>query len=108
MFSSLLGKRTSGDGVNTLADGSRLTLALYEYETCPYCRRVFRAIDRLHANVEYRDVSADRAHAAALYRATGRHTVPCLFYRRGDGPEQILFESEDIVDFLEHELRGAA
>ncbi len=72
------------------------TLVLYKFDTCPYCVRVFRAIDALGVAVVREDVRTDPAARRALQQATGRTTVPCLFI---DG--EPLFESRDIVAWLE-------
>lgn len=79
------------------------TLALYKYDSCPYCQRVLRALDRLGIEgVEMRDVMRDMAHRRALRDQTGRTTVPCLFV---DG--QPMFESSDIVAWLQAYKEGA-
>ncbi|MEZ4316090.1 MAG: glutaredoxin [Myxococcota bacterium] len=70
-------------------------LVLYKYDTCPYCRRVLRAIEQLELDVEMADIHRDRANRDALIQKTGRSTVPCLFI---DG--QPLFESLDIIAWL--------
>ena len=72
------------------------SLALYKYDSCPYCQRVMRALDPLNlGDIELRDTRQDPVHRRGLMEATGRTQVPCLFI---DG--QPLFESEDIVDWL--------
>ena len=88
-------KRRGGDGRNTLPDGVEVHLALYKYDTCPYCRFVYRALDELSVNIEYRDIRQERSHLESLMGATGRRTVPCLFI---DG--EAMFESADIVAWL--------
>lgn len=77
-------------------DGSTFDLALYKYDSCPYCRRVLRAIDALHIEgIEMRDILMDREHRHDLIEATGRGTVPCLVI---DG--RYMHESADIVRWL--------
>ncbi len=87
--------RTGGDGANTLADGSAVHLALYKYDSCPYCRMVFRAIDGLDVNIEYRDTRASAQWRDDHRQRTGRTQVPCLLI---DG--EPLFESADIQQWL--------
>ena len=70
-------------------------LLLYKYDSCPFCRRVFRSIDQLGLDVPTADIQRDPANRAELARVAGRTTVPCLFI---DG--QPLFESADIVAWL--------
>ena len=74
----------------------RRSLALYKYDTCGYCARVLRAIERIGLEVELRDVVRSTAFRDELLAATGRTTVPCLVV---DGAH--LFESSDIVAWLE-------
>ncbi|TNE84572.1 MAG: glutaredoxin [Deltaproteobacteria bacterium] len=93
--------RQGGDGQNTTKDGRSVHLALYKYDSCPYCQRVFRAIDEAGVNVEYRDVQMDRDHARALRSTTGRTTVPCLFI---DG--EPMFESSEIAYWLREQFAG--
>ena len=71
-------------------------LALYKYDACPYCRRVQRVLDTLDLHVEMRDTRLNPQHRQDLLQRTGRTQVPCLFI---DG--EPMFESEDIVDWLE-------
>ena len=72
------------------------TLVLYQYASCPYCRRVLQRLPALGLDVTLRDTLRDRAAADELRRVTGRGQVPCLFI---DG--EPMFESADIIDFLE-------
>ena len=98
MFGGLFGsgpERVGGDGQNTLSGGAMVHLALYKTDSCGFCRRVFRVIDELDVQVEYRDLNASVEHRKALREQTGRTTVPCLLI---DGTP--MFESADIVDWL--------
>jgi len=70
-------------------------LVLYGYSTCPYCQRVFRALDELSLTVPRRDPNRDAEARRSLVEATGRTQVPCLFI--DDVP---LLESADIVAWL--------
>ena len=76
-------------------DGQR-ALALYKFDSCPFCVRVMSSIDRLGVEVELKDTRNDRSARAILMEKTGRTQVPCLFI---DG--EPLFESRDIIAWLE-------
>ncbi|MFN3203022.1 MAG: glutaredoxin family protein [Bradymonadia bacterium] len=78
-------------------------LALYAYPTCPFCRRVSKAIDDLGLEVEYRNIHQDRAAYQALLQARGRGTVPVLRID-GEGGDTWMPESADIVDYLYKEF----
>ena len=75
-------------------------LFLYHYQSCWYCMKVRRVIDELGIDVELRDVRRDPTHRADLLEARGRGTVPVLRIDRGDGEDEWMPESADIVDFL--------
>jgi glutaredoxin len=75
-------------------------LALYHYDTCPYCVRVRRVIDELGLDVELRDIWGDPEHRRALAAARGRTTVPVLHIATPDGDERWMPESRDIVRYL--------
>ena len=77
------------------------SLALYKYDSCPYCARVMRVIERLGLDVEFRDVLRERQHRSDLQAHTGRTTVPCLVI-----DDAYLFESADIVAWLEAYAKG--
>jgi glutaredoxin len=72
------------------------TLALYYFESCPFCVMVLRAIEKLNIAVQYRDIFSDSEHLNKLVSDTGKRTVPCLYI---DGNP--MFESSDIMDWLE-------
>ncbi len=76
-------------------------LALYQFEHCPFCVRVRRAIDELGIEVELRDIHADRKFRGELRDARGRTTVPVLQITSADGEERWMPESADIVRYLQ-------
>ena len=88
--------RVGGDGHNVLADGSKTHLRLYKYDSCPFCAVVYRAIDGLQVNIEYRDINENFDHRKELYEVTGRTSVPCLFIDK-----KPMFESRDIAAWLQ-------
>ena len=71
-------------------------LLLYGYDACPFCRKVYRAVDRLELDVPRADTRLDPDAAASLRELTGGSQVPCLVI---DGAP--LLESDDIVAWLE-------
>lgn len=83
-------------------------LALYYYDGCPYCMRVQRVIDRLGIPVEMRNILRDRNHQDDLIAARGRRTVPVLRITDGDGRDEWMPESTDIVDYLEQRFGAQA
>ena len=80
-------------------------LALYHFESCPFCGRVRGAIDRLGIDVELRDILLDERYRDELIAERGRPTVPVLRITSPDGGERWMPESADIMVYLE-ELYG--
>ncbi len=79
--------------------GEPLELVLYKYDSCWFCQKVLRAIDALQLNVAYRDTRRDTGALEELMSTGGRTQVPCLFVNG-----RPLYESDDIVHFLETEV----
>jgi len=80
------------------------TLLLYKFDACPFCIRVFRALENCDIEVPMADTRHSREDRDALLALTGRTQVPCLMI---DGVP--LLESQDIIDWLDaYALRGAA
>ena len=81
-------------------------LALYQFTTCPYCFVVRRALRRLGVEVALRDVSGVSTHRQALRAGGGIDQVPCLLIRGADGSERWMYESRDIVRYLNRRFAG--
>ena len=60
---------------------------------------MFEVVNRLQVPVRYRDITKDPEAARKLVAVGGEDQVPCLFI---DGKP--LYESDDIVDYLEKEF----
>lgn len=73
-------------------------LTLYFKPTCPFCRHVVGAIERLELEVEMKDISENEAFAAELIERGGKRQVPYLV----DTDKEIeMYESDDIVSHLQ-------
>ncbi len=79
----------------------RERLALYYFPYCPFCVMVDRAIQRLGLDIERRNIRQDRVYAGELLEGGGRTTVPCLRIETPDGEVRWLYESRDIIAWLE-------
>ena len=62
--------RTGGAGLNEGPSGER-HLALYKFDSCPYCRQVHAVIDALDVNIEYRDTRTSAEWRRELMGRTG-------------------------------------
>jgi len=71
-------------------------LALYYFESCPFCVMVINLINQHNLDVELRDIFTNQDHLNKLMADTGRRTVPCLYI-----DNKPMFESSDIMAWLE-------
>lgn len=94
-------KRTNEAQSNV--DDKAKQYALYQFEACPFCVKVRRAMKRQSVNIELRDAKNDPTHRAELEQGGGRVKVPCLRIEK-DGETQWLYESSDIVAYLEKRI----
>lgn len=73
--------------------------SLYQYDACPFCVKVRRAMRRNNFNIELRDAKQE-PHRGELQAGGGRLMVPCL--RIEEGSEvRWMYESSDIIAYLE-------
>jgi glutathione S-transferase len=82
-------------------DAETAKISLYHFGTCPYCVRVRRAIAKLQLNIELRNVRKERHFAEELSERGGKATVPCLRLENEDGSYEWMYESRDIIAYLE-------
>lgn len=73
--------------------------SLYYYDSCGYCRRVLRVIDKLKLDVEKRHIHNVPQHLDDLKNARGRQTVPVLRIDE-EGETTWMPESRDIIAYL--------
>lgn len=81
-------------------DESTSSMAIYQFEACPFCVKVRRELKRHSLNIELRDAKNDPEIKAELVREGGRHKVPCLRTDNPDGSIDWLYESTDIIAHL--------
>ncbi|SEB08436.1 glutaredoxin family protein [Marinobacterium iners] len=75
--------------------------SLYQLPTCPFCVKVRRAMRRLNLPIELRDVRADGRHRQDLINGGGKMKVPCLRIDHEDGHSEWMYESDEIVSYLQ-------
>lgn len=76
-------------------------LVLYQFRTCPFCIKVRREISRLSLKIELRDAQNDPQHREALLQGGGQIKVPCLRISDARGISQWMYESADIIQYLQ-------
>ena len=82
-------------------DKQTATLALYQYEACPFCVKVRRAMKRNALTIEMRDVKRSPTARDELLTGGGRLKVPCLRIDSAEQGSRWMYESEDIIRYLE-------
>ena len=79
---------------------------LYHFPSCPYCARVRAFLDENDLDIDLRNIHADPQALHDLRAGGGSTTVPCLRIQR-DGQVRWLYESLDIIDYLQRHLVDA-
>ena len=77
------------------------SFALYHREACPYCMTTRIAIESLGLHVELRDIVLNPKHRQALITGGGKQRVPCLRIQHAYGDLHWLYESQDIIQYLQ-------
>ncbi|MCU7223279.1 glutaredoxin, partial [Pseudomonas brassicacearum] len=72
-----------------------------QFHACPFCVKTRRALHRLNVPVTLRDAKNDPLHRQALLEGGGRVKVPCLRIEEDDGKVTWMYESNDIIAYLD-------
>ena len=76
------------------------SLSLYHFESCPFCSVTRKTITENNLNVELRDIQLDTEYLDDLIIYGGKAQVPCLLIEKENGSSEWLFESSDIIEYL--------
>lgn len=82
-------------------DEAAKSLALYQFNACPFCIKVRRAMHKLNVPVPLRDINKSSVDKQELIQKGGSRKVPCLRIIEADGSERWMYESNDIIQYLE-------
>jgi glutaredoxin len=82
-------------------DAQTSGLTLYQYRACPFCVKVRRAIKRQSLAIETRDAKRCDTARDELVAGGGRLKVPCLRIEEASGESRWMYESGDIIRYLE-------
>ena len=85
----------------TKVDKEAKNLALYHFKTCPFCIKVKRNNKRLSLNIETRDAQHNPLHRDELLKEGGQIKVPCLKIMDDKGQARWMYESDDIIKYLQ-------
>ncbi len=76
-------------------------LTLYHMPGCPYCVKTRKSIKPLKLKIQLKDTYQNPRYRQELTKGGGKHQVPCLRIAHSNGKIQWLYESRDIVRFLD-------
>ena len=82
-------------------DAQTRNLVMYQFLTCPFCIRTRRAIKRLSLNIETRDALRHPSSRQELLQGGGQIKVPCLRISDAQGNDEWMYESSDIIHYLQ-------
>jgi glutaredoxin len=78
--------------------------SLYQYPACPFCVKVRRAIKRNSLNIQTVDAKRCESSKQELLEGGGKLKVPCLKIADSEGGVKWMYESSDIINFLEQQV----
>ena len=76
-------------------------LTLYQYKACPFCVKVRRAMKRSAFHIETKDAKRCETSKQELVEGGGLLKVPCLKIQDSQGNTQWMYESKEIINYLE-------
>ena len=82
-------------------------MSLYQFYACPFCIKTRRAICKLNLPMVYRNAQVPGQFRSDLENLGGKIKVPCLRFEQG-GKDHWLYESDDIIAYLERRFGAAA
>jgi len=88
-------------------DAETAQLTLYQYLACPFCVKVRRSMKRHSLNIETRDAKRHAPFREELVQGGGKLKVPCLRIEEEDGNVRWMYESSDIISYLEQSFAPA-
>lgn len=89
-------------------DAQTTQLSLYQYLACPFCVKVRRSMKRHSLNIETRDAKRSDQFREELVQGGGTLKVPCLRIEEEGGNVRWMYESSDIISYLEQSFAPAS
>ena len=80
-------------------------LTVYQFEACPFCVKVRRFIRKNSLKINIKDAKNNKTFKTELVNEGGKHKVPCLRIDKINSKTEWLYESTEIIKFLEKELK---
>jgi len=88
-------------------DAQTAELTLYQYLACPFCVKVRRTMKRHSLNIETRDAKRNDQFREELVQGGGTLKVPCLRIEEEGRDVRWMYESSDIINYLEQSFAPA-
>ena len=79
-------------------------LILYQFKMCPFSVIVRRAVKRLSLKIETRDALREESSREQLLKGGGQIKVPCLKITDDQGNNTWMYESSDIIQYLQQQF----
>ncbi len=76
-------------------------LKLYQFNACPFCIKVRRSMKRMSLNIETRDAMNNAEFRNELVNEGGAIKVPCLRIENEKSEYTWMYESSDIIKYLQ-------
>jgi len=76
-------------------------LTLYQYKTCPFCIKVRQEMHRLSLKITRLDAQPEGKNRDDLKQGGGQAKVPCLRITDEAGQHQWLYDSGEIILYLD-------
>jgi len=80
-------------------------MSLYQYKACPFCVKVRRKLRKYSLNIELKDAKNNNSNKNDLKNLGGKLKVPCLRIENNKNDIQWLYESKEIINYLETEFK---
>ena len=82
-------------------DAECAKLVLYHFSSCPFCIKVRREMARLSLPIQLREAQHDAQNRGNLLQGGGKVQTPCLQIADAQGNVQWMYESNDIIKYLQ-------
>lgn len=81
-------------------------VTLYHRPACGFCMRVMHVLDDMRLDIPQENIWLNSDARTELYKGGGKNQVPALRIRNSDGSYSWMYESLDIIDFLQAHFGG--
>ena len=101
------GIQRSADAQAAITEQAK-AITLYQYKACPFCVKVRRSMKRQSLPIATRDAKRSLTAKEELLAGGGLLKVPCLKIEGSDGNAVWMYESREIIYYLEQRFAEAA